>query len=567
MKGSSIATNLTSEDENMHINTRCTKRGSGARQRLVAMVGSLAIVTLACPLNVAAGWEHFMGKWEGPYDWPVVAIHAALLPDGTVMAYDSVGDHATETYPQEVTQTRAMLWDPTRNPRSSKAVTSALLDLGYNLFCSGLGMLPNGHVFIAGGNLNTPSATLLGIPNLTDYDSFGEQPFADRFAAVGQMTEHRWYPSVTALANGETVVTGGVDGASTPEVRAINGDIRQLSGAYSQWGSSRIYQWLKLAPNGNVALLGPGADMRFLKTDGAGAWEQDAHQRRDNMFRDYGSHVLYDIGQVLVVGGGVPATRSAVTVDLDSMSSADTSSMYFERRQHNLTVLPDGSVLATGGFAGSSFFFDFKTAVYFVERWNPRTGRWSIGAPMRKLRGYHSIALLLPDGRVLSAGGGICGQCQGNYLEKNAEVYSPPYLFKTDGSGRLAARPEITSAPDEIVPGEQFDVRVKWFGSLKSMSLIRLGAVTHSTNMDQRYIPLEFSQGHSGRVSVLAPTNNNIAPPGHYMLFACPTNGAPSIAKIVKVSGGRTRPSVTSNNGDAVLNAEERGTSLTTDRE
>jgi hypothetical protein len=521
----------------MDITTRCATRGSGARQRLTAVFGSIAIVTLGCPLSVHAGNEYIVGKWAGPYDWPVVAIHAALLPDGRVMAYDSVGDDAAETYPQNVTQTRAMLWDP----NSNSVVNTDFLHLGYNIFCSGLGMLSNGHVFIAGGNLNTPSATLLGIPNLTDYDPFSANNFADRFVPTGTMTEDRWYPSVTALANGEMVVSGGVSGSSAPEVRQANGSVRRLSSANSGWGSGRVYNWLKLAPNGKVALLGPGADMHLLRTDGSGGWDASQYQRRDNLYRDYGSHVMFDIGKAMVAGGGNPAIASAVTINLDIMSSAYTSNMRYARRQHNLTVLPDGTVLASGGFSGSRAFFDYNTAVYPVERWNPRTGKWHTEASMTKLRGYHSIALLLPDGRVLSAGGGICGECQtAHYLEKNAEIFSPPYLFKTDGSGQFAARPEVASAPSQIAPGQQFTLQVNWSGTLKRISLIRLGTVTHGTNMDQRYIPLQFSQGQGGQVSVVAPANNNIAPPGHYMLFVCPTSGAPSIAKFLKVSGGQT---------------------------
>ena len=70
---------------------------------------------------------------------------------------------------------------------------------------------------------------------------------------------------------------------------------------------------------------------------------------------------------------------------------------------------------------------------------------------MQVTRQYHSTALLLPDGRVLSSGGGVCGVCDSvGYLAKNAEVFSPPYLFKKDGSGELAPRPQITSAPAKV---------------------------------------------------------------------------------------------------------------------
>ena len=89
-----------------------------------------------------------------------------------------------------------------------------------------------------------------------------------------------------------------------------------------------------------------------------------------------------------------------------------------------------------------------ENGVYTAELWDPATGEWTTLDAMQVTRQYHSSALLLPNGRVLSAGGGICGDCNRvGYLNKNAEVFTPPYLFKADGSGELAPRPRITSAP------------------------------------------------------------------------------------------------------------------------
>ena len=153
---------------------------------------------------------------------------------------------------------------------------------------------------------------------------------------------------------------------------------------------------------------------------------------------------------------------------------------------------------------------------------------------MQVTRQYHSTALLLPDGRVLSAGGGICGTCdQVGYLAKNAEIFSPPYLFKKDGSGELAPRPEITAAPDEVTYGAQFTISTPDAASISKVALVRLGAVTHSVNMEQRYVPLR-SPGN-GQVSATAPANVNVAPPGYYMLFIVDSAGVPSVAKMVQL--------------------------------
>jgi hypothetical protein len=140
---------------------------------------------------------------------------------------------------------------------------------------------------------------------------------------------------------------------------------------------------------------------------------------------------------------------------------------------------------------------------------------------------------LLPDGRVLSAGGGICGTCdQVGYLAKNAEIFSPPYLFQADGT--LAPRPAIDSAPMSTSYGAPMEIATGSPASISKVALVRLGAVTHSNNMEQRYIPLNFAAGTTS-ITATAPANANVAPPGFYMLFIIDANGVPSVARMVSV--------------------------------
>jgi hypothetical protein len=71
-------------------------------------------VTKADAVAAAAavtGAEGDVGQWGPVTGWPVVGVHTALLPNGKVLAYDSVGDNATETYAVH-DHTRASLWDP-----------------------------------------------------------------------------------------------------------------------------------------------------------------------------------------------------------------------------------------------------------------------------------------------------------------------------------------------------------------------------------------------------------------------------------------------------------------------
>jgi hypothetical protein len=177
---------------------------------------------------------------------------------------------------------------------------------------------------------------------------------------------------------------------------------------------------------------------------------------------------------------------------------------------------------------------DLANGVYAAERWNPATNQWTTLAAQRQTRQYHSTATLLPDGRVVSAGGGICGTCdQVGYLAKDAEVFSPPYLF--DASGAPAQRPTITSAPATIATGSTFSVATPNASSIRKVALVRLGSSTHSTEMEQRYLPLSFTAG-TGALTVAAPLSPNTAPPGPYMLFVLDANGVPSVASMVSVS-------------------------------
>ena len=241
----------------------------------------------------------------------------------------------------------------------------------------------------------------------------------------------------------------------------------------------------------------------------------------------------------------VPSSKDARVLDVNAASPlvSATAPMAFGRRQHNLTVLADGSVLATGGNSSGAGLVDLNAGVYPAEQWNPVTGQWRTLAAMQITRQYHSTALLLADGRVLSSGGGICGTCdQVGYLGKNAEVFSPPYLFEADGT--LAPRPVIDAAPASAGYGAPIEITTADPASIAKAALVRLGAVTHSDNMEQRYIPLSFTRGATN-LTATAPINANVAPPGPYMLFLVDSNGVPSVAHMVSVQSDGSPPTVT----------------------
>jgi hypothetical protein len=382
----------------------------------------------------------------------------------------------------------------------------------------------DGNVFLAGGNKN---AQLQGIVQTHVFN------YTTNTWSLGPtMAAGRWYPTVTPLRNGEMLITEG--GPDIPEVRTTGGTLRALSSASL---NLPLYPWMDVAPDGRAFYSGPDQTLRALDTNGTGTWQ--TFGQRDTINRDYGSHALYDIGKILVAGGG-NSTADARVININGATPqvSTTAPMANGRRQFNLTALADGTVLATGGNSSGASLVDLNNGVYAAELWNPATGTWRTLAAETATRQYHSTALLLPDGRVLSSGGGICGTCDTvGYLAKNAQVFSPPYLYKTDGSGDLAPRPTIASAPGVVGYGAGLQIDTPDAAAIRKAALVRLGAVTHSVNMEQRYVPLTFTAGAT-TLTATAPANANIAPPGVYMLFLVDANGVPSVAKMVTVGTG-----------------------------
>jgi hypothetical protein len=179
---------------------------------------------------------------------------------------------------------------------------------------------------------------------------------------------------------------------------------------------------------------------------------------------------------------------------------------------------------------GSSTGNDLVGAFYDSETWNPATGAWTPGASAQKARLYHSISMLMPDGSVLTGGGGAPGPV----AQVNAEIYFPPYLYKTDGSGLPAVRPGIVTAPTAGTWAQSVPVVMNNKNPVARMSLVRFGAVTHAFSNEQRFQDLAFTQAGKN-INVTLPATADVAPPGFYMLFAINPNGVPSRAKIIRL--------------------------------
>jgi Domain of unknown function (DUF1929)/Carbohydrate binding domain len=462
--------------------------------------------------------EYTKGKWSGVQAWPLLAIHTSLLPNGQVLTWDSNADdvESNTIHEHPYKPTRASLWNPITN-----SFTSADANTGKDLFCAGLNLLANGNLLVAGGN-QVPEN---GAHNaLTIFN-----PNSKTWSRGPDMAFDRWYPSVTALANGDALITGG--GPSIPEVYsgAASGSIRSLSTASL---AVELYPWMQLAPNGKVVHFGPEPTLHSLETNNTGGWTTLGS--RDDFLRDYGSYAMFAPGKILVTGGGVSLDSRISSQILninDGLVVSGAANMNFRRRQHNLTILPDGKVIATGGVGSGAKQIDVRSPVLAAEVWNPSANRWEVMASENIPRQYHSTALLLPDGRILSAGGGFCGNCPlTTYFHKDGQIFSPTYLFNKDGTP--AKQPVITSAPATATYGSSFAVKTDT--DIARVTLVALSSVTHSVNMNQRFMELSFTK--SGNDStVTTPANPNLAPPGTYMLFVLNAQGVPSVARMLKL--------------------------------
>jgi hypothetical protein len=447
-----------------------------------------------------------MGQWTAPFSWPAVAIHAALLPNRQVVTY---GRHHRQP----------VLW----NPDSPGAFTS--LPLPADFFCSGLTFLKSGKLFLAGGHAGVDN---FGLKSAYQFDQATRQ-----WLRSADMRNGRWYPTLTTLPNGQVLAISGGDTAA-----ALNRIPELFLPGQNRWkaltGAARnvpYYPMMFVAPDGRVFMAGPEPTTAFLSTSRSGSWTTGPTRRFG--YRDYGSAVMYDAGKILVVGGGTPTATAEVIDLLGTGMWAYTGSMSVARRQINATLLADGTVLVTGGTDASGFnSAPTSSAVLAAEQWDPASpGSWKKLASMSHYRLYHTTALLLPDARVLVAGSGEPA-ATGLSDDLTAEIFSPPYLFNADGTP--ATRPVISSVPTKLPYGTTFTIGTTSADQITKVMLVRLSAVTHAFDMNQRGVRLSFSV-ESGSLTVTAPSNTRLAPPGHYLLFIVNWSGVPSVAKVVRL--------------------------------
>jgi len=466
------------------------------------------------------------GAWSEVISWPLIPIHAVLLPDERVLTYGSTGSGVQgASFSYDV-------WDPAAG-LSGGHLTLPNLTLT-DIFCSSQLVLPGSNgVFISGGDVwNGTQVVNSANPNTNFFN-----PDDNTLTRQNNMNRGRWYGTSTTLINGEVYIQGGTSGTDRPEVRQADGTFRLLTGANTS-SLDFMYPRNFIAPSGLV--FGYDSAGRMYTVNPAGTGTYTSKGTFSGPTGNDASAAMFRPGRILQFGGNSNLARIIDITGANPVVTA-TGNLLRKRVLVNATLLPDGRVLATGG---SGSWNSLSGLTNYAEIWDPNTGVWTQHASGVKARLYHSTALLLPDASVMVGGGGANSPTtslpQNN---TNIEIYYPPYLYGPGGGA--SARPTIVDFPSSVEIGETFALDVGGSGPVSRVTLLKTGSVTHSWNMDQRFVEAIFTTVGS-RLMVQAPTRASDAPPGFYIVFVLNSSGVPSEGKLVQIPVAATpNPAVT----------------------
>jgi hypothetical protein len=381
-------------------------------------------------------------------------------------------------------------------------------------------------------------------------ETYEFNPYTERYERVADMHEKRWYPTLTALPDGKVLSVSGLDGGG----QVVDGSQNEVyDPATKQWTlRPDLDRYFATYP----ALFQTAVPGRlFYSGSNAGFGPEDRGREpgfwnlTDNTFRPVPG--LRDADQmetstsawagpvqnqtVMVVGGGGigESTRSTKRIDLIDLSDPEPRyrpgpDLPEGTRYAHAVTLPDDTTLITNGSndyrgRGAS---DNHTARLF----HPATNTLSVVADPRVGRNYHSSALLLPDGRVLTIGSDPLYRDKKNSIagefDQRIEIFTPPYLFR-------GARPRIEDAPASVAAGASFDATVS--RKVTSARLVRPGSATHMLNTDQRSVALDLAPNATGGVTLTVPAERTLVPPGPYLLFVVDAAGIPSVGRWIRV--------------------------------
>lgn len=486
----------------------------------------------SAPEAVPAGEPATNGKWTvKDYELPVRAIHSTLLKNGKILLIAGSGNDAQAFKSGTF---KASIWDPVSGVFNT-------LNVPKDMFCAGHVTLADGRVLIQGGTKSYPT------PGTADYgglkDSWIFNPDTNEFTPSGDANEGHWYPTLTALGNGDVWMAGGLKEDATGAVNTemfSNATKKWLPGnqvkqTYNFWG---LYPHMFLMKDGRLfysgahtfgnALPGTGSSIYNIQT-GAIA---DVPGLRMKDMRDQAASILLPPAQdqkVLITGGGnILGTDPAINLT-DIINLNDAKPQYkpgpnlpgLGKMYVNATILPDRTVLlANGGRLNRDEESNVKTAAIYDPATN--TMREVAADPIG--RNYHSSSVLLPDGRVVTVGS---NPGTGDF-EMRISVYEPSYMFK-------GKRPELRNVPATAAYGANVMFGAAMNGkAIKSAQLTRPMSVTHQTDSNVRLVDVPITMWGTTAIAQI-PNNKNLLPPGPYMLTVTDANGVPSLASWIMI--------------------------------
>jgi len=456
-----------------------------------------------------------LGQWSAPESLGMLGIHAAVLNTGKVLF---IG------YPigRDGGPAPARLYDPIAD-----TVTDVTLPFPVDIFCGGDSILADGLFFMAGGLDDGQYPADAGITNSTMFN-----PANNTWTQGPNMNYARWYPGTVPMPDGTIFTLAGTDAQGANITRPTESYNHSTNTWTELLPSAKMpqnpddYPQMILLPSGTLFYAAPRQDSQMYNPT-TQSWSFVANMNFGPRYRS-GSVLLPHSQQVMITGGesdpsggGSNPTNTTEIIDFSQASPVWTYGppMNIARYNHNFIYLADGTLMVVGGDQSSNY----GLPVYQPELYNPATGTWTLLPPQIGLRGYHSTAVLLPDGRVISA-----GSDSGKALENTYEIYSPPYLFN-------GPRPTITSAPSQINYNLPFTIVTPDAANVSRVALVRPAATTHADHMDDKYyIDLTWTVG-SGQITATAPAKANYAAPGYYMLVILNQQGVPSVMPFVQL--------------------------------
>ena len=496
------------------------------------------------------------GQWQLlPFHSGVLAVHAALLPQGKVLFFAGSGSSSTRFAAPNFGSVAdgiymSVVWDPTAAPPNNFAHPATILAPNhrpFDFFCGGDTLLADGRMLSAGGTGHYNPFE--GRNDATVFD-----PVTQSWSFVKSMAHGRWYPTLITLGDGRALAaTGLTEDATNPHNNTLElydpvANNWQLLHFADGFPGLPLYAHLFLMADGRIFFDGGRMDDE-LQVDPCiiDLTHDPVHTTpvfgmEGGGMRNQSASVLLPPAQdqrVMIIGGG-PAGKPNKTDAIDNADIVDlkdpnphfvpAAPLNFPRLHLNAVLLPDRTVFVTGGSLKqeSQPFARLQPEIY-----DPATDTWTPMAHSSVPRLYHSTALLLPDGSVVAAGGNPDG---GSHVEwdddpeeeMRLEIYKPPYFFK-------GARPTISTAPTQCTYGQSIQITSPQGANIRWAHLIRNCVTTHSFDGSQRLVDLEISGRSAGAVTAKVPQNRNLAPPGWYMLFLVDNSGLPSVASWLRL--------------------------------